>query len=64
VVGVLCALTGCGAEVAGAAAGVAAAEAAHASQAQAQRAKVLEGLQQAQAAGVERAASAAEEAGK
>lgn len=53
-------LAGCGAEVAGTAAGVAATQAAQASQAKAQQAKIVEGLKQAQNAGVARAASAAD----
>ena len=57
-------LSACGAEVAGTAAGVAAAEAAQASQARAQQARIVDGMKQAQDAGVARAASAADEAGK
>jgi hypothetical protein len=57
-------LAGCGAEVAGTAATVAATQAAQASQAQAQQAKIVEGFKQAQGASVDRAASAADDAGK
>lgn len=57
-------LAGCGAEVAGTAATVAATQAAQASQAQAQEVKIIEGFKQAQEGAVDRAASAADEAGK
>ena len=57
-------LAGCGAEVAGTAATVAATQAAQASQARAQQARIVDGMKQAQDAGVARAASAADEAGK
>jgi hypothetical protein len=61
---ILSTLAGCGAEVAGTAATVAATQAAQASQAQAQQAKIVEGFKQAQAGAADRAASAADEAGK
>jgi hypothetical protein len=54
------ALTGCGAEVAGAAATVGAMQAEQARQAQAQKTKVVDGFKSAQDAGVARAASAAD----
>jgi hypothetical protein len=57
-------LAGCGAEVAGTAATVAATQAAQASQAQAQKTKIVEGFKQAQDGVADRAASAADEAGK
>jgi hypothetical protein len=60
----ICLLAGCGAEVAGTAATVAATQAAQASQAHAQQAKIVEGFKQSQAGVAERAASAADEAGK
>jgi hypothetical protein len=57
-------LVGCGAEVAGSAATVAATQAAAASQALAQQAKIVDGFKQAQNGAADRAASAADEAGK
>jgi hypothetical protein len=54
------ALSGCGAEVAGAAATVGAMQADQARQAQAQRTQVVDGFRSAQDAGVARAASAAD----
>lgn len=63
---VLCAalLAGCGAEVAGTAATVGKLQAEQASQAKARQAQIVEGLQQAQDAGVQRAADAAASAGQ
>jgi hypothetical protein len=57
---VLAALAGCGAEVAGGAATAGALQAAQVEQAKAQQARVVEGFKAAQAAGVARAASAAD----
>jgi hypothetical protein len=60
VVLVACALSGCGAEVAGGAATVGALQAEQAKQAQARKQEVVEGFKAAQEAGVARAASAAD----
>jgi hypothetical protein len=57
-------LAGCGAEVAGTAATVAATQAAQASQARSQQAKIVEAFQRSQDGVADRAASAADEAGK
>ncbi|MDO9074315.1 MAG: hypothetical protein Q7U73_13725 [Rubrivivax sp.] len=57
-------LTGCGAEVAGTAATVGKLQAEQASQARAQQQQIVEGLQKAQEAGVQRAADAAASAGQ
>ncbi|MDP2005589.1 MAG: hypothetical protein Q8K45_07915 [Rubrivivax sp.] len=63
----LCCVTlfaGCGAEVAGTAATVGKLQAEQASQARAQQAQIVDGLQKAQDAGVQRAADAAASAGQ
>lgn len=57
-------LAGCGAEVAGTAAAVGKLQAEQASQARAQQQQVIEGMKQAQDAGLQRAADAAASAGQ
>ncbi len=66
VLGALCLpfIAGCGAEVAGTAATVGKLQADQASQAKAQQAQIVDGLQKAQQAGVQRAADAAASAGQ
>lgn len=57
-------LAGCGAEVAGTAATVGKLQAEQASQARAQQQQILDGMKQAQEAGLQRAADAAASAGQ
>jgi len=60
VLALLLALAGCGAEVVGAAATAGALQAKQAEQARAQQARIVDGMKQAQEAGLARAASAAD----